>query len=179
MKGSKEAVQVAAAASLPLVHVGGGEVEEMQHQAKKLNAELLVMPRIDEMEIVALMRNAHALIATARTEGFGLTPMEAAMVGTPALVVSDCGFTHTVTDGFNGRRLPWPNTEEGLAQWVNAVEEAGEEKNRVAWSEAGRERILQRFTANHQAEGLARSLAAMGVEVETTDLDMLPGLDPA
>ena len=59
------------------------------------------------------------------------------------------------------------------------MEEAGEEKNRVAWSEAGRERILQRFTANHQAEGLARSLAAMGVEVETTDLDMLPGLDPA
>ena len=91
----------------------------MQHQAKKLNADLLVMPRIDEMEIVALMRNAHALIATARTEGFGLTPMEAAMVGTPALVVSDCGFTHTVTDGFNGRRLPWPNTQEGLDQWVN------------------------------------------------------------
>jgi len=179
MKGSKEAVQVAAAASLPLVHVGGGEVEEMQHQANKLNAELLVMPRLDEMEIVALMRNAHALIATARTEGFGLTPMEAAMVGTPALVVNDCGFTHTVTDGFNGRRLPWPNTQEGLAQWVNAIEQAGEEKNRVAWSEAGRERILQRFTAEHQAEGLARSLAAMGVKVETTDLEMLPGLDPA
>ena len=49
----------------------------------------------------------------------------------------------------------------------------------MAWSEAGRERILQRFTANHQAEGLARSLAAMGVKVETTDLEMLPGLDPA
>lgn len=179
MKGSKEAVQVAAAASLPLVHVGGGEVEEMQHQAKKLNAELLVMPRIDEMEIVALMRNAHALIATARTEGFGLTPMEAAMVGTPALVVSDCGFTHTVTDGFNGRRLPWPNTQEGLTQWVKAVEQAGEDENRAAWSKAGRERILERFTANHQAEGLARSLAAMGVEVETTELEMLPGLDPA
>ena len=49
----------------------------------------------------------------------------------------------------------------------------------VAWSKAGRERILERFTANHQAEGLARSLAAMGVNVETTDLEMLPGLDPA
>ena len=60
-----------------------------------------------------------------------------------------------------------------------AVEQAGEEKNRMAWSEAGRERILQRFTANHQAEGLARSLAAMGVKVETTELEMLPGLDPA
>ena len=60
MKGSKEAVQVAAAASLPLVHVGGGETDEMQRQANKFGAELIVMPRIDEMEIVALMRNAHA-----------------------------------------------------------------------------------------------------------------------
>ena len=179
MKGSKEAVQVAAAASLPLVHVGGGDTEEMKRQAANCNAELFIMPRIDEMEIVALMRNAHALIATARTEGFGLTPMEATMVGTPALVVSDCGFTHTVTDGFNGRRLPWPTTEEGLAEWVKAVEQAGDEVNRVAWSKAGRERILERFSANHQAEGLARSLAAMGVDVATTDLEMLPGLDPA
>ena len=179
MKGSKEAIQVAAAASLPLVHVGGGEVDEMKRQAAKYGAELIIMPRIDEIEIVALMRNAHALIATARTEGFGLTPMEATMVGTPALVVSDCGFTHTVTDGFNGRRLPWPDTEKGLAEWIKAVEEAGDEANRIAWSKAGRERILERFTANHQAEGLARSLAAMGVDVETTDLEMLPGLDPA
>ena len=58
-------------------------------------------------------------------------------------------------------------------------EEAGNEVNRVAWSKAGRERILERFTANHQAEGLARSLATMGVDVETTELEMLPGLDPA
>ena len=179
MKGSKEAVQVAAAASLPLVHVGGGETEEMQRQAEKFGAELLIMPRIDEVEIAALMRNAHALIATARTEGFGLTPMEAAMVGTPALVVDDCGFTHTITDGLNGRRLPWPSTEEGLREWTEAIQQAGESTNRTAWSKAGRERILSRFSANHQAEGLARSLAAMGVKVEISDLEILPGLDPA
>ena len=179
MKGSKEAVQIASAASLPLVHVGGGETEEMRRQANKFGAELIVMPRIDELEIVALMRNAHALIATARTEGFGLTPMEAAMVGTPALVVSDCGFTHTVTDGFNGRRLSWPNTEKGIEEWVKAVQQAGDETIRIEWSNAGRERILERFTAAHQAEGLARGLAAMGVDVKTTDLEMLPGLDPA
>ena len=43
----------------------------------------------------------------------------------------------------------------------------------------GRDRILSRFSANHQAEGLARSLAAMGVKVEISDLEILPGLDPA
>ena len=60
-----------------------------------------------------------------------------------------------------------------------SVDQAGNEANRIAWSKAGRERILNRFTASHQAEGLARGLAAMGVDVETTDLEMLPGLDPA
>lgn len=179
MKGSKEAVQIAAACSLPLVHVGGGETEEMRRQAELFGAELFIMPHIDEIEIAALMRNAYALIATARTEGFGLTPMEAIMVGTPALVVDDCGFTHTVTDGFNGRRLPWPGSEEGLNQWIEAVEQAGVQANREAWAKAGRERVLQRFTPNHQAEGMARAFAAMGVDVETTELEMLPGLDPA
>ncbi len=52
------------------------------------------------------------------------------MVGTPALVVDDCGFTHTITDGYNGRRLPWPDTEQGLSQWVEAVEQAGLKSNR-------------------------------------------------
>ena len=76
-------------------------------------------------------------------------------------------------------KTPWPDTKEGLEQWVEAIQQAGDEANRTAWSKAGRERILNRFTANHQAEGLARGLAAMGVDVETTELEMLPGLDPA
>ena len=75
--------------------------------------------------------------------------------------------------------MPWPTDEDSLQQWVQAVEQAGEETIREQWSKAGRERILERFSSNHQAEGLARGLATLGVQVELTDLEMLPGLDPA
>ena len=66
-----------------------------------------------------------------------------------------------------------------VAGSVPKVEQAGEETIREQCSKAGRERILERFSSNHQAEGLARGLATLGVQVELTDLEMLPGLDPA
>jgi glycosyltransferase involved in cell wall biosynthesis len=179
MKGSFEALTVAQASSMTLVHVGGGETEDMKKKATEMGVELIIMPRIDEFEIVSLVRNAHALIAIARTEGFGLTPMEAVMVNTPALVVDDAGFTHTITDGLNGRRLPWPNNPDSIQKWVEAIEQSGEESNREQWSKAGRQRIFERFSSNHQAEGLARGLATLDVQVELTDLEILPGLDPA
>ena len=179
MKGSFEALSIAQASSMPLVHVGGGETEEMKKKATELGVELIVMPRINELELVSLVRHAHALIAVARTEGFGLTPMEAVMVNTPALVVDEAGFTHTITDGLNGRRLPWPTDEDSMQQWVEAIQQAGDESIRDQWSKAGRKRILERFSSNHQAEGLARGLATLDVQVELTDLEILPGLDPA
>ncbi len=179
MKGSFEALTVAHASSMALVHVGGGETEDMKKKAAEMGVELIIMPRIDELEIVSLVRNAHALIAIARTEGFGLTPMEAIMVNTPALVVDDAGFRHTITDGLNGRRLPWPNNPDSILKWVEAIEQSGQKSNRERWAEAGRQRILERFSSNHQAEGLARALATLGVQVELTELEILPGLDPA
>ena len=179
MKGSFEALTVAHASSMALVHVGGGETDNMKKKATEMGVELIVMPRIDELEIVSLVRNAHALIAIARTEGFGLTPMEAIMVNTPALVVDDAGFTHTITDGLNGRRLPWPNNPDSILKWAEAIEQSGQKSNRERWAEAGRQRILERFSSNHQAEGLARALETLGVQVELTELEILPGLDPA
>ena len=66
-----------------------------------------------------------------------------------------------------------------MQQWVEAIQQAGDESIRDQWSKAGRKRILERFSSNHQAEGLARGLATLDVQVELTDLDILPGLDPA
>ncbi|RJU96182.1 MAG: hypothetical protein DWC00_03650, partial [Candidatus Poseidoniales archaeon] len=60
-----------------------------------------------------------------------------------------------------------------------AIEQSGQKSNRERWAEAGRQRILERFSSNHQAEGLARALETLGVQVELTELEILPGLDPA
>ena len=101
------------------------------------------------------------------------------MVNTPSLVVDEAGLTPPTTAGLNGRRLPWPNNPDSIQQWVEAVEQSGQESNREQWSNAGRQRIFERFSSNHQAEGLARGLATLDVQVELTDLEILPGLDPA
>jgi glycosyltransferase involved in cell wall biosynthesis len=179
MKASLEALRIAHASGLPLVQVGGGEIAALSKHADSMGAKLLAMPRISGLEMMALTRNAVALIGIARGEGFGLTPLEAMMVGTPALVVDEAGFTHTITDTLNGRRLPWPEDAGSLQDWVDAVEQACDQSNRGKWSKAGRERILARWTPRHQAEAVARGFAALGVDVETSEETLLSGLDPA
>ena len=179
MKGSLEALHIARGAGLPLVHVGGGEIEALRKHADEMGAHLLAIPRISGIEITALMRNAVALLGIAHGEGFGLTPLEAMMVGTPALVVDEAGFTHTVTDGRNGRRLAWPVDDASMEAWVEAIVQARDRQNRRAWSSTGRKRVLERWTPEHQAEALARSFATLGVGVATSAEPLLPGLDPA
>ena len=72
-----------------------------------------------------------------------------------------------------------PNNPDSILKWVEAIEQSGQKSNRERWAEAGRQRILERFSSNHQAEGLARALETLGVQVELTKLEILPGLDPA
>lgn len=179
MKGSLEALRIARASGLQLVHVGGGETDALKQHADGMGVALNVMPRITDLEIAGLMRHARAVLAIARGEGFGLTPLEAMMVGTPALAVDEAGFTHTITDGWNGRRLPWPVDDEDMSRWVEAIVACEDPELRTRWAKAGRSRIEERWTPEHHAEAVARSLAAMGASVSTTDAPFLPGLDPA
>ena len=180
MKASLDALKIANHSKLPLVHIGGGNTAELEKEAQKLSAELIVMPRISNEEITALIRNATALIGIAHGEGFGLTPMEAILVGTPALVVNEAGFTHTITDNENGKRLPWPNSNENLEKWQEAIIQAKKDENRIKWSENGRRRIEERWTPKFQSEAIARTMNDLGVNVKTNpDIKILPGLDPA
>ena len=180
MKASLDAIRIANNSDLPLIHIGGGSTNELKKEAKKLSAELIVMPRISNEEITALIRNATALIGIAHGEGFGLTPMEAILVGTPALVVDDAGFTHTITDNENGKRLPWPHNLENLDDWKDAIIQSKNKENRIKWSENGRKRIEDRWTPEFQSEALARAMKDLGVDVKIdANITILPGLDPA
>ena len=106
--------------------------------------------------------------------------MEAILVGTPALVVNEAGFTHTITDNENGKRLPWPNSNENLEKWRKAIIQAKKQENKIKWSENGKKRILERWTPEFQSEAVARTMKDLGVNVKTNpDIKILPGLDPA
>ncbi len=180
MKASLDALKIAHNSKLPLVHIGGGNTDGLKKEAVKLSAELIVMPRISDEEIIALIRNATALIGIARGEGFGLTPIEAILVGTPALVVNEAGFTHTITDNENGRRLPWPTNNENMNSWKEAILTAKNEDNRVKWAKNGKKRIEERWVPIFQAEAIARAMKSLGVNVETrSEIKILLGLDPA
>jgi glycosyltransferase involved in cell wall biosynthesis len=85
------------------------------------------------------MRGARAVVSMAHGEPFGLTPVEAFSVGTPALFVDEGGFRDTVIDGANGRLL-----ERGdQAAWHSALEQAADAQTRARWAEAGRSRIAE------------------------------------
>ena len=73
----------------------------------------------------------------AHSEPFGLTPIEAQSLGTPALFVDEGGFRETITDGFSGRLLP----RDDYSAWHTALEEAKDTQNRSLWSENGRASI--------------------------------------
>ena len=142
VKGSWETVSMLSGSGLSLAHVGGGsseDLERLSQHAESCGVGIWVAPRLSSPEMAALMREAIAVVSTAHGEPFGLTPVEAISVGTPALVVDEGGFRDTVLDGVNGRLLP----RGDIGAWHSALEQAADGETRVAWAEAGRARITE------------------------------------
>ena len=142
VKGIWETVSMLAGSGVSLAHVGGGAGEDLvrltQH-AESCGVGLWVAPRLGSPEMAALMRGARAVVSMAHGEPFGLTPVEAVSVGTPALMVDEGGFRDTVIDGVTGRLLP----RGDLGAWHSALEQATDGGTRTAWAEAGRGRIAE------------------------------------
>ena len=83
------------------------------------------------------MKNSRASVSLAHGEPFGLTPIEAFVIGTPAVYVNEGGFTETIIDKENGRLIE----RDDLHSWHLALEEAEDMDIRTKWSEKGLERI--------------------------------------
>jgi glycosyltransferase involved in cell wall biosynthesis len=75
----------------------------------------------------------------AHGEPFGLTPIEAFSIGTPAIFVNEGGFRDTIIDNDNGRLIP----RSSLKDWSDALQKANDENIRIKWSESGKKRIQQ------------------------------------
>ena len=142
VKGIWETVSMLAGSGVSLAHVGGGAGEDLvrltQH-AESCGVGLWVAPRLGSPEMAALIRGARAVVSMAHGEPFGLTPVEAVSVGTPALMVDEGGFRDTVIDGVNGRLLP----RDDLGAWHSALEQVADGGTRTAWAESGRARIAE------------------------------------
>lgn len=140
VKGTWETISMLTGSGLSLVLVGGGEkdpIDSLIEHAKSSEVGIWVAPRLESPELCNLIRGAVAVVSMARSEPFGLTPIEAQSLGTPALFVDEGGFRETISDGISGRLLP----RGDYLEWHKALEEAKDIDNRSSWSENGRVNI--------------------------------------
>lgn len=104
-----------------LVIAGDGpELDTIRHQASSI-PRVEVVGRISEGEKGKLLGQAWAVVSAAHHEGWGMSVMEAAALGTPALAVDAPGIRDAVVNHVTGVLVRAP--EEGLreelaASWV-------------------------------------------------------------
>jgi len=153
VKGTWATLHSLASTDLGLVHVGGGSSSDqatLMAEGKRLGVEVVCMPRLSQVALVGLVREAVAMVSHAYGEPFGLTPIEAMAVGVPALMVDEGGFHHTMSPVMSGRLL----ARDDLSAWHEAYEEAQNPTIRAQWSEKGREYVEKYFTLPVQLEAL-------------------------
>ena len=142
VKGGWETISMLAGSGFGLVLVGGGvfeEVEGLHDHADARGVKLWTPPRLSNLQLTGLMRRSVAIVSMAHGEPFGLTPIEAFAVGTPALFVDEGGFRDTLEDGVNGRLLP---RDDPMA-WQEALNQALDTDVKKKWAEAGRQKIAE------------------------------------
>ena len=142
VKGAWETISMLSGSGVALAHVGGGDEDDLRKlegHAKSMGVGLWCAPRLSSPELASLYRGALAVVSMAHGEPFGLTPIEAQSVGTPALFVDEGGFRETIVDGVSGRLLPRGDFDE----WHRALSEARDPENRSSWSENGRVAISE------------------------------------
>ncbi len=101
------------------------------------------------------MSDALAIVSMAHKEPFGLTPIEAFSIGTPAIFVDEGGFRDTIVDGKCGRLIDRNNLDE----WHLALNQARDPENRKNWSKFGQDRIAQlKLAPAEQAEKIHQIL---------------------
>ena len=99
VKGTMDTIDMLAGTGLSYHHVGGGTDEDiatLKAYASDNGVELIVEPRLSQEDLVNLVKRSLAVVSLARGEPFGLTPIEAQAAGTPALMVDERGYQHTI-----------------------------------------------------------------------------------
>lgn len=94
-------------ANVKLVIFGTGVVEnELKSLVSSLRRQgtiqIQFLGRVSDEELASLYKNAKAFIVAQKDEDFGLTPVEAALFGTPTIAYKAEGYLESVVDGKTG-----------------------------------------------------------------------------
>lgn len=139
---------------LHLVLVGGGPdrdaLEGLAHTLGVSDRVIFTGPRRD-LPVVLAALDVLALPST--FEGFGIVQAEAMYLGAPVVATSHGGSTEVVDDGVTGFLVAFGD-EAALAERIDRL--AGDPELRERMGEAGRRRVIERFTAGAMAQGYAK-----------------------
>jgi len=125
---------------------GSGSVESRVERMRSEGHDIRPLGYQSEAVFYELMRRATVFTFPSRYEGFGLPPLEAMRLGTPA-IVSTTGATPEVCG--EGAPAVRPDDAEGLAEAMDRLMSSDAERRR--WAEAGRAQAA-RFTWARCAE---------------------------
>ncbi len=107
--------------ALRIIHnrAAPNQADKLRTLAKEHGVRLVLEADIDESTLVSRYQRASAVIATARVEPLGLTPLEAMACGTPVVAVNEGGYRETVTPGITGALAD--RSPEALAAGLHRV----------------------------------------------------------
>ncbi|MHA6513112.1 glycosyltransferase [Tessaracoccus sp. Z1128] len=133
-----------------LVIVGRGPLRDQLRRDLPSNARML--EGLTDGQLAWAYAAATALIAPS-FEDYGLTPLEAGMLGTPTLALRAGGYLDTVAEGISGSFFP--------AATVGAITEAVVANRGVAWDDAAIRRHVGAFDEARFAAALRRHVAEL------------------
>lgn len=110
-----EAFADPALADVQLVLFGAASKEDFQREGIEAGSNVRFLGRIGDGELAALMGEAKAFACPSLTEGFGLPPLEAMLLGCPA-IIAPCGALPEVCADAALRADPHTPSE-----WVQAI----------------------------------------------------------
>ena len=124
--------------------------------ARRLEGRVELLGWVDEAEKVRLLQTAHVFASTSEKEGWGLTVLEAAACGTPAVATDVPGLRDAVRDGETGLLVP-PGDPAALARILGRVLDDGALRARLG---AGAIRWAARFRWDAVAAEVSEALEA-------------------
>lgn len=144
-----------ALAGVQLVLFGGAHRAAFEAAGHRVPADVRFIGRICDAELRALMEGALCLAFPSTTEGFGLPPLEAMLLGCPA-VVAPCGALPEVCGDAAVYAAPHDH-----AAWVDAIRQFQDDPSvRTEFADRGRARAAQ-FTWREAALALAAVLRGL------------------
>lgn len=145
-------------AGVDLVLFGGAGRDAFAAAGLSLPANVLLAGRIDDDELRALMEHALCLAFPSTTEGFGLPPLEAMLLGCPA-IIAPCGALPEVCG--HAALHVGPSDVEG---WASAIRQLADDADlRGKYSVNGRARA-EEFTWRKAGLQLAQVIQATFAE---------------